>query len=383
LAQDTIGIAGAGLAGAVLAREIADHSEFRCVVFDERDHIAGNCHTQRDEETGVMVHEYGPHIFHTVHDHVWSYLNRFARFGPYTHRVKALTSRGIFGLPINLLTINQFFGKTFSPQEAQTFVAGLGDLRFKNPQTFEEQALRLVGSELYEAFFKGYTMKQWGRNPNELPASILKRLPIRFTYEDNYYLSRHSGIPLEGYTEMVRRILDHEQIEVRVGERVPPEARGEFRHLFWSGTVDGFFHEALGRLRYRTLKWERHYQEGDFQGTSQMNYCDPGVPQTRITEHKFFAPWEEHARTVFFVEYADESQPGDIPYYPLALQSDLELFNGYAAMAADIRDVSFIGRLGTYRYLDMDAVVHEMLAYSKRVLAALLENDGRPPVFSS
>ena len=208
-----IAIVGAGFSGAVIARELAQ-AGYSVDVFDTRPHVAGNCHTERDSETGVMVHTYGPHIFHTSNEKVWSYVRQFDEFMPFINRVKAITNGKVFSLPINLLTINQFFGKTFSPTEAAAFMAEIGDASITDPQTFEDQALRFVGKELYEAFFKGYTMKQWGLHPSELPASILKRLPVRFNYDDNYYASTYQGIPKHGYTYIVEQILNHPKIHL-------------------------------------------------------------------------------------------------------------------------------------------------------------------------
>lgn len=236
-----IAIAGAGFAGAIMARELAESGKYRVTVFDERDHVAGNCHTVRDVATGVMLHQYGPHIFHTSREDVWQYVNRFARFGPYTNRVKAVTRRGVFSLPLNLLTLNQFFGKQMNPTEAQEFVSRLGDPSIREPRNFEEQALKMMGRELYATFFYGYTKKQWGVEPTELPASILQRLPMRFNYDDNYYNSKHQGIPVDGYTALVERILDHRNIRVRLNERFAPELKREFVHVFFSGPMDSFF----------------------------------------------------------------------------------------------------------------------------------------------
>ena len=207
-ARGTIAVAGAGLSGAVIARELAERGH-RVEVFDSRSHVAGNCHTARDEDTGVMVHVYGPHIFHTDDAEVWDYVNRFQTFLPYKNRVKTVSGGAVYSLPVNLHTINQFFGTAMRPDEARAFVARRSDMSIENPQTFEEQALRFVGRDLYEAFFKGYTEKQWGRSPAELPASILKRLPVRFTYDDDYFFHRFQGMPENGYTDMVERILDH------------------------------------------------------------------------------------------------------------------------------------------------------------------------------
>ncbi len=356
-----IGIAGAGFAGAVIARELAESGRFRVSVFDERLHVAGNCHTARDEETGVMVHQYGPHIFNTGRNDIWEYVNRWGKFEPFVNRVKAHTERGVFSLPINLLTINQFFGKKLSPHEARDFVGGLADTTIREPQNFEEQAMKFLGPEIYKNFFYGYTKKQWGVEPTDLPASILRRLPVRFTYDDNYYNQKYQGIPVSGYTEIIKRILDHSAIDVRLGQRLDAERKRDFDHVFWSGPMDGYFQYRLGRLGYRTLTFERFVEAGDHQGNPVINYCEEEIPFTRIAEHKHFAPWEEHEMTVCFKEYSKLCGEADTPYYPLRLNHDKALLERYANLAEKEDGVTFIGRLGTYRYLDMHVVIGESL----------------------
>ncbi|HRO67554.1 MAG TPA: UDP-galactopyranose mutase, partial [Pseudobdellovibrionaceae bacterium] len=358
--KSRIAIAGAGFAGAVLARELADSGRFEVTVFDERSHVAGNCHTSRDEKTNVMIHRYGPHIFNTSREDVWAYVNKWTRFEPYVNRVKAVTEKGVFSLPINLLTINQFFGKKMGPAEARDFIGSLGE-SVREPATFEDQALKFLGRDLYKNFFYGYTKKQWGVEPEELPASILRRLPVRFSYDDNYYNQKFQGIPVEGYTAIVQKILDHESISVRLGERLEPENKDAYDHVFWSGPIDAFYRNSLGRLRYRTLKFERFDESGDFQGNAVINYCESSVPYTRITEHKHFAPWERHDETVCFREYSKECEPGETPYYPLRLEKDKTLLKRYVDLADREKNVTFIGRLGTYRYLDMHVVIGESL----------------------
>jgi UDP-galactopyranose mutase len=375
----SIAIAGAGFAGAVLARELADSGRFTVTIFEERDHIAGNCHTSRDPGTGVMVHHYGPHIFNTDREDVWDYVNALGQFGPYVNRVKAITNRGVFSLPINLLTINQYFGKRFSPREAAEFVATLGDASIEEPDSFEEQALKFLGRDLYQTFFYGYTKKQWGVEPTQLPASILKRLPVRFNYDDNYYNSRFQGIPLEGYTAIVEKILDHPAIEVRLSERFEPEMKDGFEHVFFSGPMDGYFRYSLGRLQYRSLIFERFEETGDFQGNAVINYCEEEVPYTRIAEHKHFTPWESHEGTVCFREYSKLAEEGDVPYYPLRLTGDKEMLSRYMELAEAEEGVSFIGRLGTYRYLDMHVVIGESLDLAE---VCLQKPIGRWPTFS-
>ena len=364
-----IGIAGAGFAGAVLARQLVESGKFKVTVFDERSHVAGNCHTSRDEETNVMVHHYGPHIFNTSREDVWEYVNRWGKFEPFVNRVKAHTAKGVFSLPINLLTINQFFGKKMNPAEARDFVGGLGDSSIKVPKSFEDQAMKFLGKDFYKNFFYGYTKKQWGVEPSQLPASILKRLPVRFNYDDNYYNQKYQGIPVSGYTEIVKRILDHQDIEVRLGQRLEPERKREFDHLFWSGPMDGFFQFKLGRLGYRTLKFERFVENGDFQGNAVINYCEEHIPYTRIAEHKHFAPWEEHEKSVLFKEYSALCGENDTPYYPLRLNDDKTLLEKYVRMVESEEKVTFIGRLGTYRYLDMHVVIGESLDLARKCLS--------------
>ncbi|RYZ90841.1 MAG: UDP-galactopyranose mutase [Proteobacteria bacterium] len=365
-----IAFAGAGFACAVLARELAESGKFKCVLFDEREHIAGNCHTEKDPETGITIHKYGPHIFHTSNADVWKYVNRFGEWKPFTNRVKAHTDRGVFSLPLNLLTINQFFKKSMSPTEAKAFVSDLGDSSIDDPQTFEDQALRFVGKELYENFFEGYTTKQWGVSPRELPASILKRLPLRFNYDDNYYASTFQGMPKDGYTAVVAKILDHPAIEVKLKTRFTKEMAESYDHTFWSGPLDAWFGFDIGKLRYRSLEFKRFDGEGDYQGNAVINYCSKEVPFTRIAEHKHFAPWEAHDKTVYFKEFSKLAEGDDIPYYPLRLVKDTELLNKYFAKAKSETKVSFIGRLGTYRYMDMHQIIGESLEISKRILKA-------------
>lgn len=375
-----IAIVGAGFSGAVIARELAAAGH-RTVVFDQREHVAGNCHTFRDPGTGVLVHAYGPHIFHTDNETVWNYVRKFEEFMPFTNRVKAIARGRVYSMPVNLLTINQFFGRTFSPSEARDFIQSISEGDGSEPRSFEQQALRFVGRELYETFFKGYTLKQWGIDPTELPASILKRLPLRFNYDDNYYSSRYQGMPRNGYTQLVERILDCPGVEVKLGTRFARDLASGFDHVFYSGPLDGWFDFQLGRLRYRTLDFVAERHDGDFQGNAVINYPDIEVPFTRISEHKHFAPWEEHARTIIFREYSREAGQEDIPYYPIRLLADHALLADYAELARQQRGVTFVGRLGTYRYLDMHVTIAEALDVARRFLEALATRSALP-VFS-
>ena len=364
-----IAVVGAGFSGAVIARELACAGH-TVTVFDARPHVAGNCFSERDAATDVMVHVYGPHIFHTDNQVVWDYVRQFGEFMPYTNRVKSTVNGQVFSLPINLHTINQFFGKTFSPNEARIFIAAQADTSIDEPHNFEEQALKFIGRDLYEAFFKGYTIKQWGIAPTELPASILKRLPVRFNYDDNYFNHRFQGIPKEGYTAIVENILNHENISVRLNTAFAREHANAFEHVFYSGPIDAWFDHALGRLAYRTLDFERGECEGDFQGCAVMNYGDVNVPHTRIAEHKHFAPWEAHERSVYFKEFSRVCEPNDTPYYPIRQVNEKALLEQYVTLAQQERNVTFVGRLGTYRYLDMDVTIAEALDCAHRFLHA-------------
>lgn len=353
-------LVGAGLSGAVIGRTLAEAGH-QITIVEARDHIAGNCHTVRDADTGVMVHVYGPHIFHTDDEEVWDYVNKFETFLPYKNRVKTTSKGQVFSLPVNLHTINQFYDKTLRPDEARAFIEEQADTTITDPQTFEEQALRFVGPDLYEAFFKGYTIKQWGMSPQELPASILKRLPVRFNYDDNYFFHRFQGMPESGYTAMVERILDHPAITVHLNTTFTRDQVSDYDHVYYSGPLDGFFDYELGRLGYRTLDFERFTYEGDYQGCAVMNYGEEDVPYTRITEHKHFAPWEEHEGSVCYREFSRACGEEDIPYYPIRQVKEKALLDEYEALVAEVENVTFVGRLGTYRYLDMDVTIREAL----------------------
>jgi len=377
---------GAGLSGAVIGRHLAEAGH-EVTVVDSRSHIGGNCYTERDPDTGVMVHIYGPHIFHTDDAEVWDYVNGFETFLPYKNRVKT-TSRdpegelGVFSLPVNLHTINQFFRKTLRPDEARDFIVNeQADTTIADPQTFEEQAMRFVGRDLYEAFFKGYTMKQWGCHPSELPASILKRLPVRFNYDDNYFFHKFQGMPENGYTAMIARILDHPGITVQLETVFDRAQAGDYDHVFYSGPLDGWFDYELGRLGYRTLDFERFTYEGDYQGCAVMNYGEVEVPYTRITEHKHFAPWESHEGSVLYREFSRAAEPEDIPYYPIRQVEEKALLSDYVKLAEDTSGVTFVGRLGTYRYLDMDVTIREALDTARGFVQCLDKGEKAPAFF--
>ena len=373
-------VVGAGFSGAVIARGLAEHGHSVLVV-DERDHVAGNCHTARDAETGVMTHIYGPHIFHTANARVWSYINTFGAMRPYHHRVRAIASGAAYSLPVNLLTINQFYRQTFGPGEAERFVASRA-APTDSPANFEEQALAMVGPELYRAFFRGYTRKQWGVDPTALPASILKRLPLRFSYDDGYFEHPHQAIPQDGYTAIVAAILAAPNVEVRLGARFE-DLDERFAHVVYSGPIDRYFNHAFGRLGYRTLDFEVFRCAGDFQGAAVLNYCDEHVPYTRVTEHKHFAPWERHAfpDTICHREYSRQCGPADIPYYPIRLTGEEAMLRKYVERAQATPGVTFVGRLGSYRYLDMDVTIAEALDAAEKMNGMIREGTAIPAFF--
>ena len=374
-------IAGAGFSGCVLAHQLVTESNCSVEIWDERSHIGGNCHTERDAETNIMVHRYGPHIFNTDKKHIWDFVNSFVEFRPYVHRVKARSGDSIYSLPVNLHTINQFFNKNFSPIEAAAFLESVADKSITDPQNFEEQALSFIGRELYEAFFYGYTKKQWGCEPKELPASFLKRIPVRFNYDDNYHANPYTGIPVEGYTAVMKKMIDHPSIKVVLDKRFQPFVDGQsFDHVFYTGPIDAYFNYQYGRLGYRTVTFKKNYSKGDFQGTTQMNFCDENIPHTRITEHKHFTPWEQHDNTVYFTEFSKETGPDDVPFYPKRLAADKALLLQYRHLATQQTTVSFLGRLATYRYMDMHHVIDEAMQMAQQFISSVQQNE-KPPVF--
>lgn len=374
-------IIGAGFSGCVLAQQLVSQLNCRIDIWDERNHPAGNCHTQRDAATGVMVHEYGPHIFNTDKKEIWDYVNSFVEFRPYVHRVKALSNGKVYSMPVNLHTINQFFNQSFTPAEAKAFLESQADKSISEPTNFEEQALRFIGNDLYRAFFYGYTKKQWGCEPSELPASILKRIPVRFNYDDNYHTNLYTGIPVDGYTAVMEKMIDHPNIRLTLNKKFDSTTdTSAYNHVFYTGPLDAYFNHEFGRLGYRTVVFEKGYAGGDLQGTTQMNYCDENIPHTRITEHKHFTPWEQHDTTIFFTEFSKETSPQDVPYYPKRLAADMKLLQQYRQKAMSQKEVSFLGRLATYRYMDMHHVIGEALQFASRFIAAV--QSGQPaPIF--
>lgn len=364
-------VIGAGISGATVARTLAEAGH-QVQVVEAADHVGGHCHTERDAETGIMKHVHGPHIFHSDNADVWHFVSRFASFEAFDLQVDACVGERLFPLPINLKTLQAFFGREFTPAQAQAHVATRTVRLDHAPRNFEEQALSSVGPELYEAFFRGYTQKQWGRAPADIPASVFKRLPLRFTDDRTYFHHSRVGIPRDGYTAMTENMLDHPLIRIELGAHVDHAASASgFDHVFYTGKLDGCFDYEFGRLPYRSLRFDDFRVGGEFQRTATVNYPDIGVPYTRITEHKKFAPWEQFERSICSREYSFECGPGDTPYYPVNLAGGSEMLDRYREKAKALDGVSFVGRLATFRYLDMDVAIAEALATGNEYLRRL------------
>lgn len=349
-------IVGAGLFGAVFAREMTDAGK-KCLVIDRRDHIAGNIYSEDVE--GIQVHKYGPHIFHTDIDEVWEYVNRFARFNHFRYEPIANYKGELYNLPFNMNTFHQMWGVN-TPEEAR---ARIEEQRLEikgEPRNLEEQAIKLVGRDIYEKLIKEYTEKQWGRECRELPAFIIRRLPVRMRYDNNYFNHPYQGIPIGGYTQMVDRILDG--IEIRLNTEYKKNEISASK-VVYTGPIDEYFEYRYGALQYRSLRFEAEIlDKSNYQGCAGMNFTSKDVPYTRIVEHKHFEfLGDEVPKTVITKEYSSEWNTGDEPYYPVNDDVNNELFAKYKALADAEDNVIFGGRLGEYKYYDMDKVIKRAL----------------------
>ena len=352
-------IVGAGLYGAVCAREAAKAGK-RVLVIDKRPHIAGNVHTEEVE--GINVHVYGAHIFHTNNKVVWDYVNQFAEFNRFTNSPVANYKGELYSLPFNMYTFNQMWG-VVTPREAaakieeQKRAAGITE-----PKNLEEQAISLVGTDIYEKLIKGYTEKQWGRPCTELPAFIIKRLPVRFTFDNNYFNASYQGIPMGGYTKMVENMLSGIEVRLNVDyfeHREELDALAD--RIIYTGPIDAYFGYRLGNLQYRSVRFETEVLDmPNFQGNAAVNYTDRQTPWTRIIEHKWFE-FGDQPKTVISREYSSEWKPGDEPYYPVNDERNGALYQEYKKLADAEEKVIFGGRLGEYKYYDMDAVIASAL----------------------
>ena len=359
-------IVGAGLYGAVFAHE-AKKAGKTCIVIDKRDHIAGNIYTKEIE--GIQVHEYGAHIFHTSNKQVWDYVNALAEFNRYTNSPVANYKGELYNLPFNMNTFNKMWG-VITPAEAQAKIEEQkAAAHVENPQNLEEQAISLVGTDIYEKLIKGYTEKQWGRPCDQLPAFIIKRLPVRLIYDNNYFNDKYQGIPVGGYTALVEKLLDG--IEVRLGvdylaDRETLSALA--KTVVYTGPIDAYFGYKLGALEYRSVRFETEVLDmPNYQGNAVVNYTDAETPYTRIIEHKHFE-FGTQPKTVISREYSAEWKPGDEPYYPVNDEKNGALYQKYKALADAEGGVIFGGRLGEYKYYDMDKVIESALNMVQKVL---------------
>lgn len=352
-------IVGSGLYGAVLAYEAKNRGK-NVLVIEKRNHIGGNIYCEN--VNGINVHKYGAHIFHTNNKNVWDYIGQFAQFNRYTNSPIANYNGEVYNLPFNMNTFHQMWG-VITPQEAMDIIEKQkADYKTENPSNLEQQAINLVGVDIYEKLVKGYTEKQWGRKCDELPPFIIKRLPVRFTYDNNYFNDMYQGIPIGGYTKIIEKLL--EGIEVRLetdflSDRENYEAMAE--KVIYTGAIDAYYNYCYGKLEYRTVYFEtQELPVENYQGNAVVNYTDSETPYTRIIEHKHFEYGTEPT-TVISKEYPKEWQDGDEPYYPVNNEKNQELYSKYAALAAKNDKVLFGGRLGEYKYYDMDKVIESAL----------------------
>lgn len=360
-------IVGSGFFGAVMAERIATDLKKKVLVLEKRPHIGGNCYSEKDPETGVEYHKYGTHIFHTNSQKVFAYLSRFTEFNSYYHQVLTTHKDRVYQMPINLETINSFFGLNLKPYEVEDFLAKeRAKETFPQPKNLEEKAISLVGRKIYEAFIKGYTWKQWQKDPKDLPPAIINRLPVRSNYNESYFNNgRYQGIPLDGYTAIFDKMLDRDLIEVRTStDYFEVKDSIEVTHkTIYTGPLDRYFNFQHGRLEWRSVRFERKVENyNDYLGTSVMNFADSDIPYTRIHEPKHLHPERDYTqdKTLLFYEYSQENE--EEPYYPINNDQNKAIVEKYKSLADKEKDVLFGGRLGTYSYYDMDQVIGQALS---------------------
>ncbi len=356
-------IVGSGMFGSVCARELTDKG-YKCLVIEKRNHIGGNCYTENKE--GINIHKYGAHVFHTSNKEIWDYINRFAKFNNFVNHVKVKYKDDIYSFPINMMTLHQLYGVT-TPEEARKKIE---EVRVKNdnPQNLEEWILSQVGEDIYVKFIKGYTTKQWGRHPIDLPTSIIKRLPIRFTYDDSYYGLDYQGIPIGGYTQIFEKLLDGTTVLLNEDYLANRDKFNSMaKTVIYTGPIDAYYKYCFGALNYRSLKFETERVEvPDYQGNAVINYNELHVPFTRILEHKHF----DHVNTNFTYitrEYPREYGEGLEPYYPINDKVNTPTFEKYKALSEKESNVIFGGRLAEYRYYDMHQVIGAALHTCKKL----------------
>ncbi len=359
-------IVGAGLYGAVFASE-ARKAGKTCLIIDKRDHIAGNVYSKEIE--GIQVHQYGAHIFHTNNKEVWDYVTQYAEFNRFTNSPVANYKGELYSLPFNMYTFNKMWG-VVTPEEAaakieeQRVAAGI-----KEPKNLEEQAISLVGTDIYEKLIKGYTEKQWGRPCTELPAFIIKRLPVRLTFDNNYFNALYQGIPMGGYTKMVANMIGDTEVKLGVDYLADKEKWDDCaKQVIYTGSIDTYFDYKLGELEYRSVRFETEVLDmPNYQGNAAVNYTDSETPYTRIIEHKWFE-FGTQPKTVISREYSSEWSKGDEPYYPVNDERNTALYQQYKSMAEKEEKVFFGGRLGEYKYYDMDAVIASALEATRNII---------------
>ncbi|MCW2849418.1 MAG: glf [Marmoricola sp.] len=365
-------VVGSGFFGLTVAERCASELGLKVLVLERRHHVGGNAYSEPDPETGIEVHVYGAHLFHTSNQKVWDYVNRFTDFTGYQHRVFAKYEGQVYSFPMNLALINQFFGKSHTPDEARALIAEqASEIDTADAKNLEEKGISLIGRPLYEAFVRGYSAKQWQTDPTELSPDIITRLPVRYDFNNRYFNDTYEGLPVDGYTAWLERMADHPNIEVRLDTDFLDPANGwaeEFKGkvpIVYTGPVDEYFGNSEGRLSWRTVDLEPEVlQVDDFQGTAVMNYNDQDVPYTRIHEFKHFHPERTYlpGKTVIVHEYSRFAEEGDEPYYPINTAEDREKLLKYRDLARQEPMVLFGGRLGTYKYLDMHMAIGSALS---------------------
>ena len=366
-------VVGSGLFGLTIAEQAATELGLKVALLDRRSHIGGNAYSEKEKQTGIEVHRYGAHLFHTSNERVWEYVNRFTKFTNYVHRVYTRHNGIVYPMPINLGTINQFFNAAYSPAEAKALIAEqAGELAGTDPQNLNDKGISLIGRPLYEAFIKHYTAKQWQTPPEELPASIISRLPVRYNYDNRYFNDKYEGLPVDGYAAWLERMAAHPNIEVHLNTDFFEPGHQYSREnvlgqipVVYTGPVDRYFDYAEGDLSWRTIDLEEEVLPiEDFQGCSVMNYPDADVPFTRIHEFRHFHPERDYTKdaTVIMREYSRFANKGDEPYYPVNTSVDREKLLAYRDLAKGENNVLFGGRLGTYKYLDMHMAIGAALS---------------------
>ncbi|WP_296705355.1 UDP-galactopyranose mutase [Rothia sp. (in: high G+C Gram-positive bacteria)] len=366
-------VVGSGLFGLTIAEQAATELGLKVALLDRRSHIGGNAYSEKEKQTGIEVHRYGAHLFHTSNERVWEYVNRFTEFTNYVHRVYTRHNGIVYPMPINLGTINQFFNAAYSPAEAKALIAEqAGELAGTDPQNLNDKGISLIGRPLYEAFIKHYTAKQWQTPPEELPASIISRLPVRYNYDNRYFNDKYEGLPVDGYAAWLERMAAHPNIEVHLNTDFFEPGHQYSREnvlgqipVVYTGPVDRYFDYAEGDLSWRTIDLEEEVLPiEDFQGCSVMNYPDADVPFTRIHEFRHFHPERDYTKdaTVIMREYSRFADKGDEPYYPVNTSVDREKLLAYRDLAKGENNVLFGGRLGTYKYLDMHMAIGAALS---------------------